>query len=98
MSDRSRYARAPAVLWRRVGNEILVLAPEAPSPSSLSPAAAIVWDELETPSRLDEMTDSLASAFDRDPSDMRADLEGILRELERSGMVVVEESVEASGG
>lgn len=91
---RSRYARAPGVLWRRVADEILVLAPAAEDPAVLSAAAAVVWEELETSPLMTELTGSLALAFGRDPDAMRADVERILTDLERLGLVVEEDPSE----
>ena len=88
------YARAPGVLWRRVVDEILVLAPGADNPASLSAAAAVLWEELGSPASLPELAGSIARVLQRDPRSLSADLKRTLDELVRVDLVVVKDPVE----
>jgi hypothetical protein len=79
------------VLWRRVADDIVVLLPGDSDPAVLSAAAAVVWNDLETSASVTELAGSLALALERDPGAMRADLEPILDELERLGLLLIED-------
>lgn len=86
------FARAPGVLWRRVADEILVLPPDTADPALLSPAAAVVWEALEIAVPLRELVGSLALSLDREAGAMSTDVERMLGELERLGLVVVRDA------
>lgn len=87
MSPEPAYARSTAVLWRRVGGEVLLAAPEGTDVDRLSLPASETWMLLERPRTPVEITDALARAFPADGVQIAARVEEILGQLEGRGWV-----------
>jgi Coenzyme PQQ synthesis protein D (PqqD) len=82
-----RYARSPWVLWRRVGDRVVVLSRHRPQFTMLEASAPLVWQLLATPKTLDELATAVAASFGTSPPAVRESLAGSLEELLRLGII-----------
>lgn len=89
MSAASVYARS-AVLWRRVGDEVLLAAPEDAGVYGLSIPASSLWFLLERPQTREDLTRSLAADFEMDPGETSRHVDRLIREMESAGWIVRE--------
>lgn len=83
-----RYGRAPTTLWRRVGKEVLLAAPDGDDVDRLSRPAAAAWLLLEPPRTGEGLTDDLARELGVKAEDIEGRVVLLLRELEDRRWVV----------
>lgn len=81
--------RAPGVLWRRSFGSVVCLAPGAEPVEIAAPGAAL-WQELADPVDRDTLVARLAARFDAAPDVVGADVDAVVIELARRGIVTVE--------
>lgn len=58
------WVRSPQVLWRRVAEGVLLLAPDAAAPMIVTGSGAAIWDLLGSPMDADDVAGRLAELFD----------------------------------
>lgn len=75
------------VLWRIVGDEILITDSVCESMFGLDGAGARMWTLLADGAPLEQVVEKLAAEFDADPARIRIDLESIIKELEKRGLL-----------
>lgn len=83
----SRYARAEAVLWRRTATAVVLLPLEDGDVFELAGTGAALWDLLAEPVTVGEAAVALSTAFRTSPEQVAADIEPVLVELARRGVV-----------
>ena len=77
----------PGLLWRRSLDAVLVLAPGTTEPLTLAGTGPEVWDLLESPVALPDLTADLAARHDADPSVVAVDVGALLDRLLALGVV-----------
>ncbi|MGH2704408.1 MAG: PqqD family protein [Actinomycetota bacterium] len=77
--------RSSGFLARRVGEELLLAAPERDDFQSLSGTAALLWDLLVSPHTLEQVAATLAQLYRADETRIRADIDVAITELIRFG-------------
>lgn len=92
--DPRRWRHAGSVLWRNVGDEVLVGLPEGESLEILAGTAGHVWRLLVDQPSLTQLSDRLAEAYGAPREVIAADVGALLEELGRRGFV---EEIAASG-
>jgi len=86
VSEGVRYRRAPSVLSRTVGSEVLLTADDSAELRSLDGSAAIVWQFLIGPASAHQLTRLTAEAYGVAPATIAADVEALLADLESTGL------------
>jgi hypothetical protein len=81
VSDELRYVRSPAVLWRHVGREVLLIPPDRESVRGLSETAGAIWDLLEEPRSTTEVARILADRYGESTPEIDAQVDRLLEEL-----------------
>lgn len=81
------WVRSPRVLWRRVADGVLLLAPDAAEPMVVSGSGAATWELLESPLDGDELALRLAALFDTTPEQTYAEIAPFLADLALAGVV-----------
>jgi hypothetical protein len=82
--------RSQAMLWRNVGEDVVLAPPGREGFEELSPTAAAAWRMLETPRTLPELTDALAATYQVPPDDIADDIRRFVEELiERAAIEMV---------
>lgn len=73
--------RSPAILWRNVGEHVVLAPPGREDFEELSPTAAAAWRMLETPRTLPELTEALASTYRVPRDDIVDDIRRLVEDL-----------------
>jgi hypothetical protein len=84
---KTRYARAPEVLWRNVGSEALLARSDAEDVEMLSPTAAIAWRLLDAPATLAQLTEILTAGYGESRDAIERDVRVLFEELAASRMI-----------
>lgn len=82
------WRRHPHTLWRSSAERVVLLAPDAAEPSTLSTTGAVVWHLLERPRSTDELIDELSALFDEDPERIGRETAAFVEELAGWGAIV----------
>lgn len=96
----ARFVRSPDVVARRIAGEV-VLVPIAVRTENaarrtanfyvLNTTAELLWERLESPADVEELTRQLAVHYEISAEDARRDVERFLNDLERCGAVITAE-------
>ena len=81
------YRRRPDVLWRRSLDTVLCLPPEGTEPVTLADTGPEVWDLLQSPHSLAELSAELASRHGADPDVVAADVRPVFERLAALGLI-----------
>ena len=84
-----RYRRAEQVAFVQQGGRTILLEPRDGMYFSLDEIGGRLWDLLRTESSVEEATAALAAEYDAPAGVILADLQGLLLEMERRGLVEV---------
>lgn len=82
-----RYRRSSEALERSFGGEVLLALPEREDVELLSGTASSVWLLLAAPTSAEDIVKRLARDFAVDLETVKADVEPLLRQLERGGWI-----------
>lgn len=85
----TRYTRSATTLWRSVGSETLLAAPDRQEVDSLSDTATAAWDLLATPRTLDEIVGRLSQRYGTPRETVERDVRPLLEQLAARGWVEV---------
>jgi hypothetical protein len=83
----SRFRRRPQVLFRAVGDEMVLAPPGRQDFECLSATGAVIWELLAVPRGLPELVTMLASGYGDSTEAIRSDVEGFLRPLFELGLL-----------
>jgi len=88
--DHRRWRRDERTLWRAgPGAVVVLLGPRDTGPRSLRGTGAALWSALDGPPRsVQEVAGRLATEFRADPDAVRRDVDPIIAELARVGVLV----------
>jgi hypothetical protein len=76
------YHRGEAVLWRRTPDGLVLLPIPRRQVVSVTGAGSLLWDLLEEPRTVAQLSVLLADTFDADPETIANDVAPVLRDLE----------------
>jgi len=77
-----------AVVWREVGDEVVVLELSTSTYLTLNGTAKQIWDSLAGGATLDALVDSLVDRYGITPEQARADAESFVSTLADRGLLV----------
>lgn len=80
------YRRSPAVLSRRVGEEVIVASTEG-EPHLLTGTGLTIWNLLRTPRTVPELVRKLTAAYGAPRASVRSDVQPFLADLVSRGLV-----------
>jgi hypothetical protein len=95
VSEAVAIARAPSVLWRRVGAEVLLADPAGQDVERLSIPASASWLLLDRPRPVAELTRLLADELATDAEEIEDRVVALVDELRSHGWL---EAVDAGSG
>jgi hypothetical protein len=81
------FVRSPDALSRSVAGEVLVTAPGREEVDRLSPSAVAVWSLLDEPRTLSAVVEQLMKTFQAPRATIAGDVEVLLGDLVRRGLV-----------
>ncbi len=85
--EHRRLRRSPEALATQVDGDIMMLVLSTGMYHSLSGVAARIWEVLETPSTLEEISARIPEENGVSPDQCRADTQAFLQDLLRAGLV-----------
>ncbi|HUY25978.1 MAG TPA: PqqD family protein [Candidatus Binataceae bacterium] len=85
------------VLWRWVGDEIVITNPATEVFFGLDGAGARMWELLAENGSVEETAATVAGEFDADPATIRADLDALAADLTRRGLLESDDSGKVAG-
>jgi hypothetical protein len=89
IDDATTLRRNPAVLWRKVLDGVLLLAPGQHEPVHITTPGDLLWDGLASPATPAELAHRLAERHDAPEHVIRTDIEGVLLVLIEIGAIRV---------
>ena len=79
--------RVSSLPFQRLNDETLVVDPRTREVHLLNASASRIWDLLDAPRTSAELLSVLGTEFDAPADVMRADVEALLDELDRKGLI-----------
>ena len=81
------YTRAPHVLYRNAGADVLALLPGESNVHLMAGSSALMWDLLAEEIAFEDLVDDLAKLYARPAPEIAPSLESYLKDLMRRGLV-----------
>jgi hypothetical protein len=88
-------SRVDSVIWRRVGDEIVVITDDAVATHVLNKTAAFIWELCDGTIGIDDITARLTERFDVSEEEAKVDIEEIIEKL--TGLGIMKQDEEAAG-
>jgi hypothetical protein len=79
--------QAEEVIWRRIGDEIVVIKDDGLGLHILNPTAAIIWEMCSVENTVEQIVASLCKRFDVDPDEANTDVSEMLHKLADLGLL-----------
>lgn len=89
----NHIAKAEDIVWRRIGDEIVVIKDDGLSIHVLNKTAAFVWEIFNGDCEPDEIATSLCERFDVSSEEASADITDIIQKLKQLGLLKQAEEV-----
>ena len=83
----SSVVRAEDIIWRRIGDEIVVIKDDGLSVHLLNKTAALIWEMCAETCEPDNIAAKLCERFAVSLDEARADVEDIMGKLEKNGLL-----------
>jgi hypothetical protein len=84
-------SRIEDFIWRRIGDEIVVITEDGLSLHVLNKTAAYIWELCDGKNDLDEIVRSICERFEVSAEDARADVNDVMNQLEGLGLIKLTE-------
>jgi hypothetical protein len=91
---KNRPTRAKSAVWRRIGDEVVVIRGDGLSTHVLNRTAALIWEMCDGEHSTEEMASLLALRFDVSPEIAQADIEEVNSKLIQVGIMEQPQRVE----
>jgi hypothetical protein len=84
-----RVQPAEDIIWRDLGDEVVILNVVSNNYFGLSGAGGQMWRHLADHGSIDRTIEALTGEFDADADTLRADLDALIRELEQRSLIEI---------
>lgn len=91
-----RIVQAEDVIWRRIGDEIVVIKDDGLATHVLNKTAAFIWEMCDGKCGIDEITSRLCERFDVSFDEASTDVREIIEKLIELG--IMNQTEETAGG
>ncbi len=88
MNSKSKFSQHPLAAWSQVGDEVFVVSPVDNTLHRLNETASFVWLKTTGESPIDQVAQMLASEYEIDEQTALADVEEVMSELSKKGLIV----------
>jgi hypothetical protein len=82
-----KMIKAEDIIWRRIGDEIVVIKDDGLATHILNKTAAIIWEMCDGKRGIDEIVASLCERFDVSAEEARADTRETIENLTKAGII-----------
>jgi hypothetical protein len=86
----NRITQAEDIIWRRIGDDIVVIKDNGYSTHVLNKTAAYIWEMCDGNCGIDEIAIKLCERYDVSLEEARADIKEIIEDLTKAGIIKVE--------
>jgi hypothetical protein len=83
----NRIVQAEDIIWRRIGDDIVVIKDDGQSTHILNKTAAIIWEICDGNCGIDEIATKLCERFDVSYEQARADVRETIEILTQAGIM-----------
>ena len=83
----NRITRAEEAIWRRVGDDIVVIKDDGLSTHVLNKTAGFIWELCDGTLGIDDISARLCERFDVSLNEARADVEEFIKKLTTIGLM-----------
>ncbi len=83
----NRVKQAEDVIWRRIGDEVVIIKEDGLATHVLNKTAAFIWEMCEDESGIDEIAARLCERYDVSLEEARADVREIIEKLANLGVM-----------
>lgn len=83
----SRLSKVEDYIWRKIGDDVVVIKDDGLSMYVLNKTAAHIWEMCNRGSKPDEIAASLCERFDVTPEEVIVDVRDAINELEELGLI-----------
>jgi len=82
-----RVAQSKDVIWRRIGDDIVVIKDDGLSTHVLNKTAAFIWEMCDGKCGIDEITSKMCEHFDVSLEEAHADVNNIVKVLTNASIL-----------
>jgi hypothetical protein len=82
-----RIAQAEDIIWRRIGDDIVIIKDDGLSTHILNKTAALIWELCDGSHGIDEIAASLCERYDVSLEEARADTRETIEDLTKAGII-----------
>ena len=82
-----RVAQSRDVIWRRIGDDIVVIKEDGLSTHVLNKTAAFIWEMCDGKCGIDEITSKICEHFDVSFEEAHADVNNIVKVLTKASIL-----------
>jgi uncharacterized protein YaiI (UPF0178 family) len=83
----NRIAQADNIIWRRIGDDIVIIKDDGLATHVLNKTAAYIWELCDGKRGIDEIAVSLYERYDVSPEEARADTRETIVNLTKAGII-----------
>ncbi len=83
----NNISQAEDVIWRRVGDDIVIVKDDGLSLHVLNKTAALIWDTCDGQCGIDEITTHLCQRFEVSHEEAREDVQETVKKLTKLGVL-----------
>jgi PqqD family protein of HPr-rel-A system len=79
--------QAEDIIWRRIGDEVVVIKDDGLATHVLNKTAALIWELCDGKRGIDEIAAVLCERYDVSPEEARADTKETIEDLTKVGII-----------
>jgi hypothetical protein len=83
----NRMVQAKDIIWRRIGDEVVVIKDDGLATHVLNKTAALIWELCDGKRGINEIAAVLCERYDVSPEEARADIKETIENLIKVGIV-----------
>jgi len=83
----NRIVQAEDIIWRRIGDDVVIIKDDGQATHVLNKTAAYIWELCDGKSGIDDIAASLCERYDVSPEEARADTRATIENLTKAGII-----------
>jgi len=83
----NRMVQADNIIWRRIGDDVVIIKDDGLATHVLNKTAAYIWELCDGKRGIDDITASLCERYDVSPEEARADIMETIVNLTKAGVI-----------
>jgi hypothetical protein len=87
MENDNHFAQAADLIWRRIGDDIVIITPDGQSTHILNKTAAIIWEASDGSAGIAQIARQLCERFEVSFEEARADVKDFVENMKRLNLL-----------